>query len=140
MTDTDLELDFGIAPFSSRNLDESLSLDDGSKQMRRTWNGELKDLSNPMFQKYIVTIDGNDVLPPAFAGIWPGRTVVVKCVTELCYAVGGSAERTVVAGSERTRDGFVYYRPQLTMKVVSFDKKKSEWGGSVSWSLELAEI
>jgi hypothetical protein len=139
-TDTLLELDFGIAPFSARNLNESFQIDDGAKQLRRTWNGDLQDLSNTSFRKYILSYDGSDILPPAFAGIWPGQTVVVKCATEVCYPVGGSPERAVVAGSSRVRDGFVYYRMQLTTKVVSFEQKGSEWSAGVSWSLELAEV
>lgn len=139
MVDTILEIDFGIAPASSRGLTETLEMDYDTQQ-RRTVNGNLRDLNTEALRKYRVSIEGNDLLPPALAGVWKGQIVTVKCITELCYAVGGTPERDIVAGSQRVYAGFVYYRPQLTMMVEDHQQRRAEWPGTVQWSISLREV
>lgn len=140
MTDTILEIDFGISPASSRGLNEDLSLDASASHMRRNVNGRMIDLGAEPYRKYRITLSGGDLLPPALAGVWPGQILTVKCISELCYPVGGTAEREAVAGSLRVSSGFVYYRPILTMMVDNLNQTTDEWGGRVSWSLELVEV
>lgn len=140
MVDTLLEIDFGIAPESARGINESLQLESGATNQRRTVNGTLRNLASESFRKYLIQLDCNDLQPPAFGNVWPGQIVTVKCITELSYAIGGTPDRDAVSGSVRVRNGFVYYRPQLTAMVDSFDIKTDEWGGRVGWTLKLAEV
>ncbi|GHS91578.1 hypothetical protein AGMMS49949_02200 [Alphaproteobacteria bacterium] len=49
------------------------------------------------------------------------------------------AGRTVtLPGSER--DVFIFYNPQLTMRVLSFSLQTDEWSQKASWTLDLEEI
>ena len=65
------------------------------------------------------------------------QLVTVDCVAELVHADGGTPERTVVAS--RTEGGFVFYRPRLAMRVLSFDIDRDEWGAVVAWTMTLEE-
>ena len=131
----------GLSPYAARGLTQTLNPIDQSKDLRRTINGELVDFSVEQFRKYASAISGNDQMPPGIAGIWPGRDVQVECIAELYYVtVGGSAERPVVAGSERTEGPYTYYRPVLNMRVVDFNQSFDEWDAQVNWSLTLEEI
>ncbi|MGW8177708.1 MAG: hypothetical protein ACWGQW_02770 [bacterium] len=137
-------LDLGVmasTPYATRGLQQTLEVIEASKQMRRTVNGTLIDISLTQFHKYRSVITGNDQLPPAFDGFWPGQTITVQCVAELSYLTsGGSPAKTVVAGSSRTDGDFTFYRPELTMKVVSFNTFTDEYRASVTWVLELEEV
>ena len=137
-------LDLGVmasTPYATRGLQQTLEVIEASKQMRRTVNGTLIDISLTQFHKYRSVITGNDQLPPAFDGFWPGQTITVQCVAELSYLTsGGSPAKTVVAGSSRTDGDFTFYRPELTMKVVSFNSFTDEYRASVTWVLELEEV
>ena len=93
----------GMSPYAARGLTQTLNPIEQAKDLRRTINGELIDFSVEQFRKYASVISGNDQMPLGVAGIWPGRDVQVECIAELYYVTaGGSAERPVVAGSERT--------------------------------------
>lgn len=120
----------------------------------------LDPVDNPQFDKYRLTISCSDLNSPAFdavrIGNWRrtvngglidlsghGSTLIVDCVSELAYAEGVSPsgpQRTVVDGSERTRDGFVFYRPRLTVGVIRKTMETDEYGAVVSWTLEAEEI
>jgi hypothetical protein len=132
----------GVPPYSARGLSQTLEPIDISKQTRRTINGSLKDLSVSQFHKYKSTITGKDVDPPAVSGRWPGQIVQVECIAELCYrtADGPAPERAAVAGSTRVEGDFTFYRPVLSMRVLSFQWNTDEWTAEVSWSMELEEI
>jgi hypothetical protein len=132
--------DIGVPNASARGLSQSLEPIPASQNMRRTVNGALLDISAPQFRKYMSTITCADQVPPALDGVFPGQTLVVKCAATLSYMVGGSPQRPVVPGSEREDDGFMIYRPQLTMKVTGFSTQEDEWGAVVSWSLQLEEV
>ena len=100
----------GMSPYAARGLTQTLNPIDQSKDLRRTINGELVDFSVEQFRKYATVISGNDQMPPGIAGIWPGRDVQIECIAELYYVTaGGSAERLVVVGSERTEGPYTYY-------------------------------
>jgi hypothetical protein len=131
----------GVPPYSARGLQQTLEPIQAAASMRRTVNGELKDISAPQFKKYSSQISCNDQQVPALSGVWPGDTVTVDCVARLAYlSVGGSAERPVVEGSENVEGDFTFYRPRLTMKVMSFNEQEDEYGATVSWNLQLEEI
>lgn len=139
---TNLNLgDLESSPYATRGISQSLEVIEAAKQMRRTANGTLVDISHTQFQKYRSVITGSDQLPPALDGIWPGATITVQCVAELSYLTsGGSPAKSVVAGSSRVDGDFTFYRPQLTMKVVSFNTTTDEWRAVVGWVLELEEV
>ena len=79
--------------------------------------------------------------PPAVDGVWPGQVLMVGCISELSYRTAGSnPSRNMVAGSSRTEGHYTFYRPSLTMRVVSFSQDTDEYGAEVSWSLQLEEV
>lgn len=131
----------GVQPYAARGLSQSLDPITQASNARRTINAVLKDLSFDGFKKYKSTITANDQTPPALAENWPGRTIVVDCVSELCYlTAGGSPKRTVVGGSSRVEGAYTFYRPQLTMMVIGYAVNTDEYGAAVSWSMQLEEV
>jgi hypothetical protein len=129
-----------IAPYSVRGLQQTLTPIAQASQLRRTVNGNLIDLGFEGFKKYASTITGSDQLPPAFDGIWPGKTVVVDCIAMLSYPSGGMPLRPVVPGSEYTEGGVVYYRPRLTVLIVNWTINEDEYGRVSGWTLNLEEV
>lgn len=132
----------GMPPYSARGITQTLEPIQTSGQMRRTINGTLEDLGATQFRKYQSSVTCTDMDSPALSGIWPGMTVTVECIPELCYpdVTSEGAERTVVSGSSRSENGFVWYRPQLTMKVAGFRIGTDEYGASCNWSMDLIEV
>lgn len=133
----------GVAPYSARGLKQTLEPIQGQANIRRDIDGGLMDLSANQFKKYRSVISGQDVDPPVCDGIWAGQVVVVDCIAQLCYPAsqGSSPERTVVEGSERVDGDFTFYRPRLTMMVMSAPQMtEDEWSREVTWSVELEEI
>lgn len=129
-----------IPPYSARGLSQQLTPIQQSIDLRRTINAQLLDLRFDAFRKYISKITCNDQDVPALDGVWPGDTLVIGCVTELSYKSGGSPSRSEVSGSSRNADGFVFYRPVLTMRVTNFQVTTDEWGAAVAWELDTEEI
>lgn len=143
MTDTTLLVisAMGVPPYSARGLQQSIEPIDGAASMRRTINGVLKDIAEPQFRKYKSTITCNDQDAPALEGFWPGMEVEVDCVAELSFATNSAGPtRTVVPGSERTADGFTFYRPRLTMLIKAFSQTTDEYGAQTGWRLDLEEV
>jgi hypothetical protein len=131
----------GVPPYSARGLTQTLEPIEASVQLRRTVNGVLADLSDAPFRKYKSTISCQDQEPPALDGLWPGQIIVVECVAELSFVtVGGSPARLAVADSERVDGDFTVYRPILTMRATGFSVTRDEYGGAVSWQLQLEEV
>jgi hypothetical protein len=133
----------GIPDWAARGLNEVRTLIDQAFIGERTTNGKLVNTAAPQFQLYRLEISCTDVRAPAFDGIFPGALVTVSCVGELSYPVGGSPQRSVVSGSSRTENGFVFYRPQLSMMVVGPQSPMvgtAEWAGDVNWRLILEEL
>lgn len=131
----------GVTPYSARGLTQTLEPIEAAASMRRTINGALKDIANPNFRKYKSTISCNDQQAPAFEGYWPGMTVDVDCVCELSYLTMTAApSRPVVTGSSREEGDFTFYRPKLTMKIVSIQLNTDEWNAQNGWSMELEEV
>ena len=131
----------GVPSYSARGASQTLEPIQASQQLRRTVNGELIDISRPEFRKYRSRVSCADQQPPAVDGVWPGQVVTVGCISELSYlTAGGSPARMPVSGSSRTEGAYTFYRPSLTMRVVSFSQDTDEYGAQVSWSLELEEV
>jgi hypothetical protein len=130
----------GVPDYSARGLTQTLEPIEASASLRRTINGALMDLSYPQFRKYKSTISCQDQEPPAVDGVWPGHVVSVDCVAELSYPLSGTPGRSVVTGSARTQGDFVFYRPQLQMRVTGFSVSRDEYGAAVQWQMDLEEI
>lgn len=131
----------GVQPYSARGLSQSLDPIAQAANARRTIDGVMKDISFDGFKKFKSTITANDQLPPAVDGVWPGRTIVVDCLVELCYlTAGGSPSRTVVPGSSRVEGDFTFYRPRITFMVLSYSANTEEYGAAVAWSMQLEEV
>lgn len=136
----------GVPPYSARGLTQTLEPIPASQNLRRTVNGELADVSATQFRKYRSVITCTDQQPPAMSAAWPGLELTVDCIAELAYLTAtGSPDRVLAdvdSGSEASRveDDFTFYRPQLTMRLVTFRTQTDEYGATVAWSLELEEI
>lgn len=131
----------GVQPYSARGLSQTLDPIGQATNARRTVNGALKDLSFDGFRKFKSTISCNDQTAPAFDGVWPGQTITVDCVKELCYkTAGGSPSRTVVSGSSRVEGDYTFYRPQITFMVMAYSASEEEYTASAPWSLTLEEV
>lgn len=129
----------GVPKYSARGLTQTLGPIDASKDLRRSINGQLMDLSHPQFRKYQTKITCTDTNAPALDGIFPGLTVVVDCVCELAYPAGGTPQRVVVPGSSRLENGYYFYRPRLTMMVMSVSLEIEEWGAHTPWEIDMEE-
>ena len=67
--------------------------------------------------------------------------VVLESAVELGYPTDSrTPERTAVSGSERTANGFSFYRPVLTMLVTSYNISFDEYGHQNGWQLDLEEV
>lgn len=130
----------GVPLYSARGLTQTLEPIAAAANLRRTVNGDLRDISFEPFRKYHSKISCTDQRAPAIDGIWPGMTVTVHCVQELCYPVGGTPGRPMVSGSDRTESGFVFYRPVLEMLVVAMTDQTDEYAADVQWSMDLEEV
>jgi hypothetical protein len=130
----------GLTPYSARGLQQTLEPAAIGVNTRRTVNGKLINLAPPQFQKYKSRITGDDQLPPALDGIFPGQSVIVDCLAELAIPSGAAATRPTVAGSVRVEGAWTYYRPRLAMIIIGFSTNYDEWGAKVGWSLDLEEI
>ena len=128
--------------YSARGLTQTLDVISQTKQQARTINGQLIDVSNPAFRKYLSKITCTDVDAPPIDNLWPGMEVTVQCALELCYESGnpGSPARTAVSGSTYTKDGMTFYRPLLTMMVTNVTHTLDEWKRDNGWSIELEEV
>lgn len=134
---------FGNMIYQARGLTQTLEPIGAASQLERTINGVLVDLSAPQFRKYQSKITvGDEVEHPPLDNIWPGQEVIVQCAIQLVYPVGrsGSPLRPAVSGSTFTENGFVFYRPVLTMRVRSFEQHLDEWKRQVGWTLDLEEV
>jgi hypothetical protein len=130
----------GVPLYSARGLSQTLEPIAASKNQRRSINGILTNVAHTQFCKYASKITCTDMRIPAIDGIWPGLTVVVDCVAFLSYPTGGSPHRTVIAGSTFTEGGFTFYRPRLTMMIVTANIQVDEWAATVPWEIDLEEV
>jgi hypothetical protein len=130
-----------LPPYATRDITQTIEPIDQAKKTRRTVDGALRDISAVQFQKYKSSITCTDQQDPGLDGIWPGKSVVVDCAAELGYkTMGGTPQRSVVPDSSRTDGDWTFYRPRLTMRVVSFNQHSNEYGASVGWQLDLEEV
>jgi len=128
--------------YQARGLTQTLEVIKQASQQERTINGVLIDISNPIFRKYGSKITCTDVDAPPLDGLYPGDTVTVLCAASFCFLNGnpGSPFRTVVSGSEYVQGHYTFYRPVLTMMVMTLHEHFDEWKCAMSWELDLEEI
>lgn len=137
-----------LHPFSARGATYDINPIDASGGSRRDINGTLHDLSDPAFNKYTLSISCSDFRTPSFNNLKRGMTVVVGCPFEWFYPIpepdettpGDAAVRSIVAGSLRDKDGIRYYRPEMTMMVLSFGDSNHEFAATEDWTLVLEEV
>lgn len=135
-----------MPPYAALGLTQTITPIQQSGFMRRTVDGDLIDLSDEAFDKYASNVSCNHFQHPSLNGLRRGQTVVVDCIVEFSYVpepgdtTGTAATRTIVPGSVRIKDGFLFYRPRLTMKVTNISVNRDEFGAQSQWSLDLEEI
>lgn len=131
----------GVSPYSARGLTQTLVPIDAAKNLRRSINGALQDLSQAQFRKYASVISCSDQNAPAFESMPVGTQVDVECVATLSYkTAGGAPTRPVVTDSSRVDGAYTIYRPRLTMRVMDWNSQEDEYGATVAWQLTLEEI
>ena len=134
-----------LTPYSARGLRQEFELiidNPMGKQIHRTINGGLLDLTYDQFRKYRTIISCTDQAAPAFDGAKQGTIVQVDCCKEMVYrTIGGSPSRPMVHGTDpRVEGDFTYYYPSLTMMVISFKEQFDECEAKLGWTLVLEEI
>ncbi len=129
-----------VTPWSARGLSQTFKqVGSGGQNIRRTVIGTTVNLTPPWFHQYATTIRCSDVTKPTFDGTWRGQDFEVHCAGELEYEVGGTAQRPVVSGSERTEGHTVYYRPVLFCMLIDFEMTFREYEGFWDWRIDLEE-
>ena len=130
-----------IPTASSRFIRQSLSPIPQAGNFRRTVNMQLRNVA-PVAAgtKYKTTISCTDVNAPIWDQLHIGLQIVVDCVEELFYEIGGTPGKPVVPDSERTFGGVIWYRPRLIMLVTSWGDDLPENEALRSWTLEAEEI
>ena len=140
----------GLPPYAARGVTQTLAPIGAATAPRRNVNGGLVDTSDPVFRKFESTVSGDDVAPPAFEMVWPGRILTVDCSAMLTRIAStedepvdtteGQFERPAVPGSIVVSGGFITYRPRLQMMVTGWSMTEDEWRRGVPWSLSLEEV
>jgi hypothetical protein len=112
--------DIDFSEYASRGVTQTLEPIEAAKQMRRTINGELLDISAPQFRKFKSTVTCSDQEAPSLSDVWPGKTVSVVCLPDMHDTTGSALS--------------------LTMRVMNWNTKRDEWGAEVSWQIDLEEV
>jgi hypothetical protein len=129
-----------LPPFAARGLTQTLDHIEQASSLQRSINGEPIDFSAPQFRKYKSTITCTDMKTPLPDDLWPGAEVQVDCVAELQFDPSLGPDRDAVSSSEYVDGGRSFYRPKLSMVVISFTTSTDEYGASVGWQMDLEEI
>lgn len=130
-----------LVPWSARGVTQTLEQFAGNNQfIRETINGETINLTPTWMRKYNSTITCMDIRTPCLDNAFRGETCLVDCIYELSFPTGGTANRSVVSGSERTENGFTFYRPALIMMVLDIKMSNVEWPADYHWQIDLREV
>lgn len=136
-------VELGIAPYALRGIAQTLQPIAQASNLRRTANGSLEDVSDPLFQKYKSTIRCTDQQSPGLDGVWPGLQLTMWCAVELS-SEGNTGTvglfRPAVPNSIRQENGFTFYRPILIMRVLDYQTSFDEWPANLAWQLDLEEV
>jgi hypothetical protein len=132
---------FALSPYATRGLSQTLNPISSTADLRRTVNGDLRNFSDDVFQKFASTITGSDQRPPSIDGVWPGALVTVECAVELSFiTASGAPTREMVDYASRQEGDLTYYRPLLDMMVISFDQSFDEYNAAWSWNIVMEEV
>lgn len=125
---------------SATFVDYQLEQIDEGVQLVRDVNGNLRDLSNPAFRKYRLTLSATDNWLPALGNLWAGQVVDVE-LPEAIAERGATPSRTAVSGTIVVSGGYVRYRPRLTMMIAKAPSLSGvEFRGKAAgWTIELEE-
>ena len=149
MNSTILRLDgLGVIPHAARGIKETIEPIDGAGQLRRTVNGVLRNVGNTGFDKYKITLSGEDIAGLPLDGLTKGKIVTAYCINEFSTlgnlpvdpSTWTGNSRAIVPGSLRQFGDFIFYRPVIVAMVTSFSVENDEYGAVTSWSLELEEV
>ncbi len=127
-----------FATFAARGITQTLTAIDQATASRRTINGVLVSVATSNFRKFSSELSCTDQAAPSW--VWPGMILTVDCISTLSYGPGGAPERDVVPGSTYTSGGHTFYRPRLTMMVLSYSNEQVEYDASVGWTMSLEEV
>ena len=151
--DTVLDLEgWGILPGSGRGLRQSIAPVPNGALHYTVW-GDLETTARESLNRFKLTITGDDVWPPAFAGLWLGQDVTVHCVSNLPQPQPATMGpiRPPVPGSLIYLDGdmnelptsagavWLNFRPILLCKVNAWNIEESEWEATATSSIEFWE-
>jgi hypothetical protein len=154
---------------SSRGISQTLKpIDNGD--LRRTVNGDLKDLTREQNRKFESQISGQGspiLSTPAFADVWKGSELIIDCISKLRQNVNPSSSsatliRDPVSGSisgltfsgdyidPDTVTGrdvtfsqdviMIRFRPKLTMLVLAISTNEDEYEAQEGWTIDLEEV
>lgn len=115
-----------LGDYAARGLAMSLAQIDAAKRMRRTINGELKDVSRAQFQKYQASIQCSDHDSPPLTDAPAGTIVNVVCLPDMG-----------TTGDDTSGDPV---RLELEMMIVDWQVERDEWNAQTGWSLVLVEV
>lgn len=115
-----------LGDYAARGLTMSLTQIDAAKRMRRTINGELKDISRAQFKKYAVTLQCSDHESLPFVETPVGTLATVRCLPHLG-----------TTGEETGGDPIVL---ELEMMITDWQVQREEWQAQTGWSLSLSEV
>ena len=133
----------GVVPYSTRAATQSLEpIGQAGANIYRDVNGVLRTVGGTTsFQKYRSSISGSDMRPIAVNGVWPGKLVTVQCIATLGHLTDTDVPaRAVVPGSSFVEGDWTFYRPELSMMVLSWSLEEAEYEGAINWSMELEEV
>lgn len=158
--------DVSIPAGAGRGISQSLDLIDNG-QIRRTINGDLRNLTRALSRKFSSNISVVDLDSPAFRGLWRGQILLVECITRfnqnvspeasvvdlirpfasgsvIGYDAGGQKVAIdAISGQEITFDSdvrFVSFRPVIEFMITGISTGSEEYDASVSWSIDLEEV
>ena len=137
MTDTGEEIVFPDG--SAFGVETDLQLIGSGNRLRRTVNAKLVNISDPAFDKFLVTLSASDMILPAIAGLRHGDAVTVECPLVIRER-GATPSRPAVPGTVSTGPGWVEYRPVLDCLVDDPVMSERESKAEASWSLRLEEV
>ncbi|MBX9977743.1 MAG: hypothetical protein K2X98_05820 [Alphaproteobacteria bacterium] len=156
----------GFPLFSARGcVQELIPVPGNDNLFQRTVNGDLIYLGDDSDVKYRTTIKCQDKEVPAFAHLWRGSLVKVGCMQPLIQPLSNgkaTLSKPFIDGSvkvcnrthksvpfnllgqdirsEDCDDGYVIYRPILSMCLMDFLLSHNEWGAKAGWNLTLEEV
>ena len=151
--DTVLDLEeWGVMPGSGRGLRQSITPVPNGSLHYTVW-GDLESTARESLNRFKVTVTGDDVWPPAFAGLWPGQPLTVRCISPLPQPQPATRPliRPPVPGSVIWMDAelnplpdqngavWVTFRPILLMLVEGWTIDDQEWDANATSSITFWE-